>query len=73
MIGHNIFALEEIVSNIQTGSVCIDILADSLPTRKKDIGEISFLLRDEISEIEQYLGDIDTLISCEIKGVEIDA
>lgn len=73
MVGNNRFALEEIVCNIQTRLVCIDILSDSLPTHKKDICEISFLLRDEVSEIEQYLGDIYTLISCEVKGVEIDA
>ena len=73
MIGGNRFVLEEIVANIQTRLLCIDILSDSLSTHKKNICEISFLLRDEVSEIEQCLGDIDTLISCEMKGVEIDA
>lgn len=71
MLGGNRLALEEIVSSIQTRLLCVDILAESLSERKKDCPAISSLIMDEVDEIEQFLSDVYTLISCEMKGTVI--
>lgn len=71
MLGGNRLALEEIVGSIQTRLLCVDILAESLSERKKDCPAISSLIMDEVDEIEQFLSDVYTLISCEMKGTVI--
>lgn len=73
MLGENCFALEKIVSDIQSRVIGIDILAESILDRKYERSAIACLIMDYASEIDQYLTDIHTLIHCEAKGIVIDA
>lgn len=73
MIGGNRIALEKIVSNVQNKLLCVEILADSIHERSNQSSDIAILILDNLEEIDQFLGDVNALISCEIKGVEIDA
>lgn len=73
MLDENRIALEKIVSDIQTRVIGVDILAESILDRKYERSAIACLIMDYVSEIDQYLHDIHTLIHCETIGVVFDA
>ena len=73
MLDGNRIALEEIVTEIQTRVIGVDVLSESILERKHGRSAIACLIMDYASEIDQYLNDIHTLIHCEIKGIVIDA
>ena len=73
MLDGNRIALEEIVTEIQTRVIGVDVLAESILERKHGRSAIAILIMDYASEIDQYLIDIHTLIHCETKGIVIDA
>lgn len=72
MVYGNRIALEEIVAQVQNNLLCVEILAESIEKHQNDVNDIAWLILGQLQEARQFLGDVDTLISCELKNIEID-